>query len=315
MVLAPHPCDNEGMSTLSPTATAGQPTTTALPPIVLASLAATWLVWGSTYLAIKFALVSFPPFFQMGTRFITAGLLLAAWMRWRGVAWPSAVQWRHALIVGALMLGGGMGGTAYAEQTVASGLVVAFIAVQPLLTALINLGWRMRPTRWEWAGILVGLIGVLMLVRGSAFTGSPVGLLAIALAVLCWSVGSTLSQRNTPLAPGAMGFASEMLCGGVVLMLMSAVRGEVPSWPPTPLAAAAWVYLVIFGSLIAFNAYMVLLSKTSPALATSYSFVNPLIAMLLGVGFGGEHVTPWEWLSAVVVVLGVVLLVVGKRRA
>jgi drug/metabolite transporter (DMT)-like permease len=141
-----------------------------------------------------------------------------------------------------------------------------------------------------------------------------VGLAAIAFAVSAWAVGGVLSQRFTPLAPGAMGFASEMLCGGAVLMLMSWVVGEVPTWPPTTAAVLAWFYLVFFGSLIAFNAYMVLLAQTSTAVATSYSFVNPVIAMVLGVALGGEVVTSWEWASAGVVVLGVVLLMAGKVR-
>src|SRR5690242_9041269 len=130
-------------------------------PLVLSCLAATWVVWGSTYLAIKFALVSFPPFFQMGTRFIVAGVLLLAWTRLRGQKMPTRVQWRNALLVGTLMLGGGMGGTAYAEQTVASGLVVAFIAVTPALIAIASLPFGIRPSRLEVLGIGVGLAGVL----------------------------------------------------------------------------------------------------------------------------------------------------------
>ncbi len=290
------------------------PSASRLAPIVIACLAATWLVWGSTYLAIKFALVSFPPFFQMGTRFLAAGLLLFVWMRVvRHAPWPSAVQWRNALVVGTLMLGGGMGFTAVAEQTVASGLVVAFIAVQPLFMAVLHLMWRVVPTRFEALGIGVGLVGVLMLVQGSSFAASTPGLLAIATAVIAWGTGSVLSQRKLLLAPGAMGFASEMLCGGVVLMVMSLAWGEQPAWPPTPQAAWAWLYLVVFGSLIAFNAYMLLLARASAALATSYSYVNPVIAMLLGVTLGGEVVTRWEWLAAAVIVGGVVLLMVGKR--
>lgn len=271
-------------------------------------LAATWLVWGSTYLAIKFALLSFPPFFQMGTRFLAAGLVLMAWMRWRGAPWPSRTQWRNALVVGTLMLGGGMGGTAYAEQTVGSGLVVAFIAVVPLMIAGLDLLWGVRPGRMERWGIGVGLAGVLMLTQGQGFQASPAGLAAIAVACATWSVGSVLSQRKLPLAPGAMGFASEMLCGGVVLMALSGLTQEQPAWPPRAEAVLAWVYLVVFGSLIAFNAYMVLLSSTSSALASSYTFVNPVIALLLGVAVLGEVVTPFEWLSAGVVLLGVVLL-------
>jgi drug/metabolite transporter (DMT)-like permease len=287
---------------------------TGLSPLVLACLLATWLIWGSTYLAIKFALVSFPPFFQMGTRFLAAGALLAAWLRWRGTPWPDARQWRHAAIVGALMLGGGMGGTAVAETTVASGLVVAFIAVGPMVMALFGLAFGVKPGRAEVAGMVVGLIGVLLLVRGAGFSASPQGLVAQTVAIVCWSLGSVLSVHRTPLAPGAMGFASEMLAGGALLMALSWLAGETPRWPPTTLAAGAWIYLVIFGSLIAFNAYMLLLASAPAALASSYTFVNPVIAMLLGVAVGGEVVSSGEWWATGVIVAGVVLLMWGKQR-
>jgi drug/metabolite transporter (DMT)-like permease len=280
----------------------------ALSPLLIACLAATWLVWGSTYLAIKFALVSFPPFMQMGTRFLAAGLLLLVWMVWHGGALPTARQWGHALVVGGLMLGGGMGGVAYAEQTVGSGLVVAFIAVVPLMIAALNRLWGIRPGRLELAGIVVGLCGVLMLTQGAGFRASPEGLAAIAIACAAWSLGSVLSQRSLPLAPGAMGFASEMICGGLLMMGISAALGEVPQWPPEPEAMVAWAYLVVFGSLIAFNAYMLLLARTSAAVASSYTFVNPVIAMLLGVAVLGEVVTPFEWLASGVVLVGLVLL-------
>jgi drug/metabolite transporter (DMT)-like permease len=286
-----------------------------LPPLLLwLCLAATWVVWGSTYLAIKYALISFPPFLQMGSRFLLAGALLALWMRWRGAPWPSLAQWRNAFVVGALMLGGGMGGTANAEVSIGSGLVVAFIAVIPLLIALMNLIWGVKPSRLEAAGIALGLVGVLMLTQGSGFRSSPEGLIAICIACVCWSLGSVLSQRSLPLAPGAMGFASEMLCGGLVLMGLAAMSGETMSWPLQPEAVAAWIYLVVFGSLIAFNAYMVLLAKAPAALAASYTFVNPVIAMLLGVWIANETVTRFEW-YAVAVVLAGVLLMLFKRRA
>jgi len=202
-----------------------------LSPLLWLCLAATWLVWGSTYLAIKFALLSFPPFFQMGTRFLFAGVVLMAWMRWRGAAWPTRLQWRNALVIGTLMLGGGMGGTALAEVSVGSGLVVAFIAVVPLMIAALNRLWGVVPGRLELAGIVVGLAGVLMLTQGAGFQASPAGLAAIAVACVTWSVGSVLSQRSLPLAPGAMGFASEMICGGVVLLVLSLLHGETPQWP------------------------------------------------------------------------------------
>lgn len=302
------------MSTLASSADAAPVERPGLPLLLWLCLAATWVVWGSTYLAIKYALVSFPPFLQMGSRFLVAGVLLAVWMRWRGAPWPTRAQWRNAFVVGALMLGGGMGGTANAEVSIGSGLVVAFIAVIPLLIALLNLIWGVKPSKLEAGGIALGLVGVLMLTQGSGFKSSPEGLVAICIACVCWSLGSVLSQRSLPLAPGAMGFASEMLCGGVVLMALAAVSGETMRWPLQAEAVAAWVYLVVFGSLIAFNAYMVLLAKAPAGLAASYTFVNPVIAMLLGVWIANEAVTRFEW-YAVGVVLSGVLLLLFKRRA
>lgn len=291
---------------------APRPGVFGLPPLILLCLAATWLIWGSTYLAIKLALPSFAPFLQMGTRFVLAGVVLMAWMRWRGAAWPDRTQWRNSLVVGSLMLGGGMGGTAFAEVSVGSGLVVAFIAVVPLMIAALNLFWGVKPRRIEVAGIALGLAGVLMLTQGAGFQASPAGLAAIAIACVGWSLGSVLSQRALPLAPGATGFASEMLCGGMVLIGMSALHGERFAWPPQPLAFAAWLYLVVFGSLIAFNAYMLLLAHAPAGLASSYTFVNPVIAMLLGVAFAGEHVSGFEWAAVSVVLAGVLLLL--RRR-
>ena len=304
------------MSTLATPNTALARQGRRLPPLILLCLAATWLVWGSTYLAIKFALLSFPPFFQMGTRFLFAGVVLMVWMRVRGAPWPSRRQWAHALVIGALMLGGGMGGTAYAELTVGSGLVVTFIAVVPLLIAALNLYWGVVPRRLEVAGIVLGLVGVLMLTQGAGFGASPHGLAAIAIACVTWSLGSVLSQRRWPLAPGAVGFASEMICGGVVLLALSWLAGEAPAWPPQPAAVAAWFYLVVFGSLIAFNAYMVLLARAPASLASSYTFVNPVIALLLGVSLGGETVGALEWVAVAIIVTGVtaVVLARGRRR-
>jgi drug/metabolite transporter (DMT)-like permease len=285
-----------------------------LSPLVLACLAATWVVWGSTYLAIKFALISLPPFIQMGSRFVVAGAVLLAWMKWRGAKMPTMIEWRNALVVGTLMLGFGMGGVAYSEQTVASGLVVSFIAVQPMWQALLQSLWKVYPTKLEMVGIVVGAIGVSMLVQGQGFGASTSGLIAISIAILCWGLGSVLSQRVTPLAKGATGFASEMLMGGLVLTAMSAIAGETVRTPLDSKAIIAWLYLVVFGSLVAFNAYMVLLEKASPALATSYSFVNPIIALGLGIWAGNETITRGEWLSALVIVGGVVLIVFANLQ-
>jgi len=293
---------------------ASHPTSQTLSPFILSCLAVTWLVWGSTYLVIRFALLGFAPYFMMATRFLAAGALLLAWQVAHGAPLPAAREWRNAVVVGALMLGGGMGGVAFAEQTIASGLVVAFIAVMPLMLVVINLLFGVRPARGELLAVLVGFGGVLMLTRGAGFHGSPAGLIAITVGTFGWAVGSVLAQRGFALAPGATGFATEMLGGGLVLLLISALRAESWQWPTQMEAWLAWVYLVVFGSLIAFSAYMLLLARTSSSLASSYSLVNPVVALLLGVYVGRETVSAWEWLSAGVILIGVVLLLSGRRR-
>ncbi len=272
----------------------------------------TWLVWGSTYLVIRFALVGFAPYFLMATRFVTAGGLLLLWQLARGTSMPSVREWRNAVLVGTLMLGGGMGGVAYAEQTIASGLVVVFIAVVPLLLVAINLAFGVHPQRSELLAVLVGVGGVVMLTRGQGLHSSPAGLITIMVGTTGWALGSVLAQRGFALAPGATGFASEMLAGGLVLLLISGLRGESWHWPTQTSVWVAWLYLVVFGSLIAFSAYMLLLARTSTSLAASYSLVNPLVALLLGVTVGGEVVSSWEWLSCFVVMIGVVLLFAGR---
>ena len=286
------------------------------PGLLLPALLACYVIWGSTYLAIRFALVSFPPFFQMGTRFLAAGGLLMAWVLWRarsaGAPLPMGGEWRNALVIGTLMLGGGMGLTAVASQHVGSGLVATFIAITPMLVCGWGLLFGRRPHRLELAGMAVGVLGVLLLARGASFSASPVGVACLAGATLAWSLGSVLSTTRLPLAAGAAGFASEMLCGGAVLMALSLAVGEQFTAPPQPLALAAWAYLVVFGSLIAFSAYLYLLAHASAAVATSYAFVNPVIALALGVVLGGEALSGSEWLACGVILAGVLLIFRGK---
>ena len=283
------------------------------PPLIIACLAATWLIWGSTYLVIRFALAGFAPFFMMSTRFFCAGFLLFVWQRMRGSPLPTAREWRNAALVGTLMLGGGMGGTAFAEMSVGSGLVVAFIAVTPVILVLINLAFRILPSRRELAAVALGLIGVLMLTQGRSFQASPAGLAAIGTAVACWSTGSILSLRGFKLAAGPMGFASEMVCGGATLLVLSLLRGESWVLPTQPGPYLAWAYLVVLGSLVAFSAYMILLARVPTSLASSYTLVNPVVALALGVSVGGERVSAGEWLAAAVI-LGAVLLLFVRRN-
>ena len=283
--------------------------------LLLPALLACYLVWGSTYLAIHLALPSFPPFFQMGTRFLAAGGLLMAWLLARGQALPRKVEWRNALVIGVLMLGGGMGLTAQASVHIGSGLIATFIAVVPMLTCGWGLLFGKRPTRLELLGMAMGLVGVGLLVQEASFAAAPIGLLSITGATLAWSLGSVLSTTRLPLAKGPMGYASEMLCGGTALLLVSLALGEQPTWPPTAAATAAWVYLVVAGSLVAFSAYLYLLAHATPALATSYAFVNPLIALFLGVVLAGEVVTAHEWRACAVILLGVVCILVAGQKS
>ncbi len=290
--------------------------------LIACALAAVYLVWGSTYLAIRFALVSFPPFFQMGSRFVVAGALLMIFLHLRGEKAPSFQKssnspwyWRNALIVGTLMLGGGMGLVGVASQTIGSGLIATFIAIVPMMVALIGLAFGKRPSALEIVGMLIGFGGVILLMQGKSFGASSVGLLAMFGATLSWSIGSVLQTTKLPLAPGPMGFASEMLCGGAVLLAISFALGEAVSWPLDTRALLAWGYLVVFGSLVAFSAYLFLLANVSPAMATSYAFVNPVIALFLGVWLGGELVQKNEWLACAVILFGVLMFFAARLKA
>lgn len=280
---------------------------------------ACYLIWGSTYLAIQVALKSFPPFFQMGTRFLAAGALLMAWVAWRTPRCgnpprlPTKRQWLHALIVGALMLGGGMGLTATASLHVGSGLIAACVAVVPMMIAAWGLLWGRRPTGGETMGMVLGALGVVVLMQGASFSASPLSMVCMLAATLSWSLGSVLSTTRFPLADGASGFASEMLCGGAVLMAVSLALGEQPVWPPQPEAVAAWLYLVTLGSLFGFSAYLYLLRHATPALASSYAFVNPLIALLIGSAIAGEHLTAGEWVACAVILSAVVAIFISRR--
>jgi drug/metabolite transporter (DMT)-like permease len=285
-----------------------------LPKLSLLALLTTYLVWGSTYLALQIALVSFPPFFLMGSRFCVAGILLFAWLKFRGVPNPTLREWWDALVVGTLLLGGGMGLTALGEQTVSSGLTAVFIASAPLMLALFAGFFGQWPSRREWLGIAVGFSGVALLASGSDFTAHPAGVLAVLGAVACWSLGSVLAQNKMSLAPGSMGFASEMLMGGLSLLIIALLRGENFVIQATAPAWYAWGYLVVAGSLAAFSAYMYLLSRVSNALASSYAYVNPLIAVVLGASFAAESIGAREAL-AMLIILGSVVVLTTKKPA
>lgn len=273
---------------------------------VLLSLFALYTIWGSTYLAMRIALVGFAPFWMAAVRFLVAGGILYLVLRLRGAPRPTRAQWIGAGIVGILLLAGGNAGVAFAEQWVASGLAALGLAAIPLWTALFAGLWGRWPNRLEWCGLGIGFIGVILLNAGNNMWASPPGAIALLLAPICWALGSAWSQ-HLKLPGGLMSSASEMLVGGAVLVVISlGLREPLPA--PTVPSLLAIGFLIVFGSLIAFSAYGYLLRNVRPALATSYAYVNPMVAVGLGILLDGEHITLLGLLAMLAIIAGVCLV-------
>lgn len=288
----------------------------------VAAFAAIYLIWGSTYLAIKFAIATIPPFLMLGLRFLPAGLILYGALRLRGVETPTRREWLAAAGVGVLMLAGGTGAVAWAEQTIHSGLAALLVAVVPMWMVLFD--WigpaRRRPSLSVLLGLVVGFTGVALIVGPTRAGFGTAGVVAVAVVVfgtICWAVGSVYSRYvPLPRAP-LMASAVEMIAAGFALLVIGAAAGEVGRLDPgaVSLASALSVlYLIVFGSLIAYAAYVWLLHNTTPARVSSYAFVNPLVAMLLGVWLGDESFGPRTLLAAGLVVGSVVLITLRRRR-
>lgn len=283
--------------------------------MIALALLAVYLVWGSTYLAIRVTLLGgFPPFFMAGVRFLIAGALLLLIMRLRGAAMPTARQWGASAAIGILLLVGGNGGVTYAEQWVSSSLAALGVATMPLFAALFAGIWGRWPTRVEWLGLIIGFGGVVLLNLEGDLRASPLGAAMLLLAPVSWAFGSVLSGRLS-LPTGLMASAAEMLAGGAVLFGLSLGTGETLDRPITPDAVLALVYLVLFGSIVAFSAYLYLLQKVRPALATSYAYVNPMVAVALGVGLAGETITSFGLAAMAAIIVGVGLVVMSRSRA
>jgi drug/metabolite transporter (DMT)-like permease len=278
------------------------------------ALLALYLIWGSTYLGMSFALEGFPPFMMSGIRFLLAGTILYIILRIRKAPNPTGVQWRGAAVVGILLLAGGNTSVAFAEQWVASGLAAVAIAATPLWFSLIMGLLGKWPTRWEWAGLLLGFAGVVLLNMENGLWANPIGAIALLLAPFLWSIGSALSTRLS-MPEGLMSSAAQMLVGGAVILLSGLVMGErITSWP---VASSLWamLFLILFGSLIAFSAYGYLLKRVRPALATSYAYVNPVVAVILGILLGGEKFTPVALIAMPVILVGVALVSLRRKHS
>lgn len=297
--------------------------------LVVAAFAAVYLIWGSTYLAIKFAVQTLPPFLMGGVRFVIAGTALVLWARAKGVARPTGAQLRSACVVGALLFLGGNGGVVWSEQYVASGVAALLVATEPLWVVL--LGWARRggsrPTAGVFAGLLLGFAGVWLLVEsGVSAGGAGARGLAATVAVLCasvsWAVGS-LHSAHAPLPSSPLLSAGiQMLAGGVLMFVAGTLAGEWKGFDPGAVSAVsvgALLYLIVCGALVAFTAYSWLLRTVAPTRAATYAYVNPLVAVFLGWALAGEQLTARTLLAASVITASVVIIVTrrpaGSRRA
>ncbi|QRY82310.1 drug/metabolite exporter YedA [Pseudomonas sp. PDNC002] len=281
---------------------------------LIAAFFALYFIWGSTYLVIRIGVESWPPMLMAGCRFVIAGAILFAWMLWRGAPLPSLKQCLSAGAIGILLLSCGNGGVTVAEHWgVASGVAALAVATVPLFTLVFGRFFGNRTNALEWAGIALGLFGIVLLNLGSNLQGSPAGAALIIFAAATWAFGSVWSRR-LDLPAGAMASAVEMLVGGGVLLLGSLLSGERLEQMPTAAGWGALAYLVVFGSIIAFSAYMYLLANVRPAAATSYAYVNPAVAVMLGVVFAGEHIGLAESLAMAVIISAVVLIGLPQWR-
>lgn len=300
---------------------AGHPATPSGRPSSLAiwsALIAVYIVWGSTYLAIFFVVETIPPFLSAGTRFLIAGGSLYAFMRLRGDPAPRRLEWRSAAIVGLLLLLGGNGGVVWAEQRVASGITALLIASVPFWMALIDAlrpGGR-RPNRWVILGVISGFIGIVVLIGLAGFTGGdggvdPIGATVLLLASFSWAVGSLYSRGaklpNSPL----LGTGMEMLAGSVGLFVMATVAGEWSRLDLSAISSRSWlgmIYLIVFGAWVGFASYTWLLRVAPTMLVSTYAYVNPLVAIIVGSLLAGEEVTPRLLFAAAIIIGSVVLI-------
>ena len=277
------------------------------------SLLTLYVVWGSTYLGIRIALESYPPFLLAGVRFIAAGVALYAFLRWRGHAPPTRLQWRNAAITGVLLLGFGNGLVCFAEERVNSGIAAVAVSSMPLFAAAFGAMYGHWPTRRESVGLLVGFAGVVVLNLGSGLSGEVIGAIALLTAAACWAFGSVWSRRQD-MPTGPMNTAAQMLCASVALLGEGLASGETLPSEPTARATLALAYLAVFGSIVAFSAYLYVLKHARPAVATSYAYVNPPVAVLFGVLLAGETVGPFDLAGMAIILGGVAVITLARKK-
>jgi len=284
------------------------------PPLVMVALIAIYLIWGSTYLGGAYALESYPPFMLVGIRLFFATIILTAILKFRGVPFPPVRQMLNAMFIGGLMFGGGAGLVSTAQSIgVASGLASLAVAAVPIWATIFASLLGYRPTRLEAIGLGIGILGVALLNMENGLQSQPLGALILLIGPMLWAFGSMISNRLT-MPKGFMATVFQMIGGFIVLMFLSMLSGEQFPSQPSVVSTIALVYLTIFGTLVAFSAFMYLVRTVRPALATSYAYVNPVIAVVLGMSLRAEPITSLGILAMVVIIIGVALVMMGKRK-
>ena len=292
---------------------------------LLTAFAIVYVIWGSTFLAILFAIQTLPPFLMASARFLTAGSLLYAWSRLvNGAAAPNWANWRATAIVGVLLLLGGNGLLVWSEQRIPSGVAALLVGTVPCFMVLID--WLRpggsRPTALVFAGLLLGLLGLAWLVGPDALLGGGradlLGAIVVVLGSFSWALGSVYSRHAaTPPSP-FLSTAMQMLGGGAALLVLSVLLGEPWAFDASGVSlrsALGLLYLVLFGSIVAFSAYIWLLRVSTPTRVSTYAYVNPVIAVILGWALAGEALTTRMIIAAAVIVCGVALITLAPKQA
>jgi drug/metabolite transporter (DMT)-like permease len=283
------------------------------------AFAAVYIVWGSTYLAIKYAVQTIPPYLMAGARFFVSGLILYAWARSRGSPKPTRREWRDSAIVGALLLCGGNGAVGWAEQRVPSGITALLVASVPLWMVLLD--WLRphgrRPHLIVALGLIIGLLGVAVLaVPGSTSSGGVdvAGAVMLLFGSISWAAGSIYSRHGAHPASAEMTTGLQMITGSAALFVVSLLAGEPSHFHPSAISGASllgWTYLVTFGALVGFTAYVYLLRETTPAKATTYAYVNPVVAVMLGWAVAGEPISGRTIIAAAIIIASVAIITIA----
>jgi drug/metabolite transporter (DMT)-like permease len=288
---------------------------------IAAAFASIYIIWGSTYLAILYAVETIPPFLMAGARFLVSGGLLYLWSRYRGAPKPTRIHWRNAFVAGGFLLLGGNGAVVWAEQYVPSGLTALLVSILPFWLVIIE--WvrapRQRPKAAVLIGLILGFIGIIVLVGRGNVGGDgdvrPIGAVVLILGSLSWAIGSFWSRDAQLPTSGLLTTGMEMLGGGVLLVIVGLLTGELSGFDVHHVSRASaigLVYLITFGSLLGFTSYIWLLDKVSPARLGTYAYVNPIVAVVLGWAIAGEKLSMRTGVAAAIVICAVALITTAK---